>query len=426
MNKKILVEKKYLWIPVYAGHTEAHALRMLRILCGKELIYHFLLPWQENMFGAPDYYAALPISAWQGKELEISVEMTAEYCSLIRQEEEQPLPVEDRRRPKFHYTAPSGHLGVPNGLIYIDGFYHLYYQHNPMNTDWANMSWGHAFSADLVHFVYAGDVLFPDLDGVISSGTAIKNFKGCFGLPESAILYFYTSTGDRTRLCPTALATQRMAYSLDDGNTLIKYPDFELPFFEDGNRDPKVFWHEPSGHYIMVLYMTRNLFAIFRSKDLENWEQTQLLNLPPMWEMPDLFYLKDKDGTGMYAFLSADGYYYLGDFDGERFTPKTSMQCLYASGLPYAGQTFAGLEDRIVQISTLRTPNQGTLFTQVMGLPRELTLAKDKEGYYICQRFVPEASDYIEDTEKGQFVRDGHLTELISPDGRLYRPMIVR
>src|SRR5699024_2710544 len=102
-------------------------------------------------------------------------------------------------RPSVHFTAVHGWINDPNGLIYADGLFHYYFQYNPFDTEWQNMSWGHAVSRDLLHWRQEETVMSPDEDGPIFSGSAVENQQGLLGQPQEALLYFYTAAGGSSR-----------------------------------------------------------------------------------------------------------------------------------------------------------------------------------------------------------------------------------
>lgn len=136
------------------------------------------------------------------------------------------------------------------------------------------MSWGHAVSRDLLHWEQKDDVLFPDETGTMFSGSGIVNDRKMLGLPEDTVIFFYTADGNNNKWSAGKQFTQRIAYSTDGGETLHKIDKGVLPTVCKENRDPKVFWHEKSGAYIMTLWLEENDFGIFRSTDLLKWEQT--------------------------------------------------------------------------------------------------------------------------------------------------------
>lgn len=413
---KLVAEKKYLAIPVYAGEKDRSKLELLEIFVEGAKVYEFRIPKADREL--PSYYAYVPVGDYQNKELECKVDGLDENVLLekITQVEE----IEYTASKDIHHHAPYGWINDPNGMIYENGVYHLYYQHNPMNTEWENMSWGHSVSKDMVHFEYVSDVLFPDEDGTMFSGCAILNERGCFGLPKDAILFFYSVAGDANPWSKGKPFIQKLAYSLDHGKTLQKYEDWTLPHILGENRDPKIFWHEETSSYVMSLFLEGNIFAILRSADLEHWEESDRFELPPMWECPDLFKIKSEDNEEKWAFMSADGYYYLGDFDGYKFRIESEMLKLYESEYPYAAQSFSGLGERVVSIAWLRTKNHGKIYRGMMSVPREFSLGKDTSGYYVKQSFVKEAKAYIQ--EEGDFfvVRGEEVVEKIDKSGRIY------
>lgn len=437
----LTAERTYLAVPVYLydesmDRTERVRFDHLRLFYVKDasgkIIFRFVTSWKEDMTKDPDYVSCLNIGAWRGQRLTIETEQPKAFLDHIAQTDhqvysyatlkgEEDTGAEDPARPQLHYTAPVGWINDPNGLVYQNGVWHLFYQHNPMNVEWANMSWGHAVSDDLLHFHYVDDIMFPDDNGAMFSGCGLVNERGCFGLPKDALLFFYTASQDPTRLVPGVVNTQRLAFSTDNGKTIQKFEGWHLSNLGGDNRDPKIFWHEETKSYVMVLFLQGKSFAILRSADLEEWEITQKMDYDPMWECPDLVRLRADDGIEKWAFLSADGYYYLGNFDGYVFTPETGLLHLFEGEekLPYAGQTYSNTDERVIQIAWLRIPNRGTNYTGALSLPRELFLGRDEKGYYIRQRFAAEALPYEEELPDGSVrIRDSYIQETISPEGR--------
>lgn len=211
-----------------------------------------------------------------------------------------------------------------------------------------------------------------------------------------------------------------LAYSLDGGETLLPYPAFELAEYTRENRDPKILWHEASKSYIMVLFLEANAFAILRSTDLLHWEKTQEFSYPPMWECPDLFCLR-RGEEEVWAFTSADGFYYLGSFDGREFHEIQEMQSLFdTKGVsPYASQTAFGTDGRIVQISWLRTENHGELWNGLMSIPREFTLGGEEGSYYIKQEFIRESSSFTKEIDGRTVISDRLARESLDAEGRI-------
>ena len=214
-------------------------------------------------------------------------------------------------RPRWHMTAEYGWINDPNGLVFHDGIYEVYYQHNPKDVVWGNMTWGHQRTRDLVHFEKLEPVLFPDEFGTMFSGCSIINEQGLLGLPRDALIFFYTAAPEPKKGKPMEEQdwfSIRCAYSLDGGMTLVKTGKPVLESLAISNRDPKVFYHEPSGAYIMVLWIENHDVAVFRSKDLLHFELSAKFELEGAFECPDLFELP-VEGTEekKWVFWAGDG-----------------------------------------------------------------------------------------------------------------------
>ncbi len=445
MTKVITLRSRFLGIPVWniPGEENENKERLTILKDGKT-VYEFLLPISKDSVltdRKPDFYDYLQVigvnrnrfypdymtkaddNIRSGDEIMITGDLPDRFFDLVTEVDILPYYEECL----LHYHAPFGFASDPNGLIFDKGLWHIYHQHNPLGCGWGNMSWGHAVTEDFIHYSFEGDVLFPDELGVIYSGSAIKNDKGCFGLPKDAILYFYTCAGNapyRGKKEPPfnyrrGKSVQRMAYSLDGGKTLVKYPGFELDLKRSESRDPKVFFFRESGVFVMIVYLERNSFAILRSENMRDWEKTQELDLVPMWECPDLVEISDRSGNRRWALLSADGFYYMGKFDGCRFSFEGVMRGLYDDRVPYAGQTFSNVKGRTVAMSWLRRNNTGEDFTGYLSVPRELSLDRDEYGYYIRQSFARELDNFVEDEEDGGLlIRDINITERIDAQGK--------
>lgn len=320
-------------------------------------------------------------------------------------------------KPSLHFTPSYGWMNDPNGLVYHDGIYELYYQHNPRGIDWNCMTWGHARGTDLLHWEDLGDVLEPDENGLMFSGCAIRNDRGLLGLPKDALLFFYTAAGHSSRESKGKPYTIRLAYSTDGGKTLIKKDGIceageIMETLAAENRDPKVFWHEESGAYILVLWIENNDFGIWRSEDLEQFTMTQRVTLESGYECPDLFRLpvtSTKEGgreTGeeKWVFWTAHGYYYVGSFDGYEFHQEQERRCASQMGpdvvLPYAAQTFSGPE-KVLSVSWLRTKCVGGRTTGMMSIPKEFSLIRNKDGYILRQNFPSAVMEAFAQTENG-------------------------
>ena len=161
----------------------------------------------------PEYYSYLPVD-FLG-EFTSAPENSGYSVSDTLPEDTYREPL----RPLFHFTAAQGWLNDPNGLIYYEGKYHMFYQHNPAGNKWANMHWGHAVSTDLMHWKELPIALYPDESGTMYSGSAVEDTENVTGLKENGhnpLILFYTAAGNPR--------TQCMAYSVDGGGTFKKYP----------------------------------------------------------------------------------------------------------------------------------------------------------------------------------------------------------
>ncbi|MET1087360.1 MAG: glycoside hydrolase family 32 protein [Arthrobacter sp.] len=253
----------------------------------------------------------------------------------------------DRYRPEFHYTAGRNWLNDPNGLVYLNGTYHLFYQHNPFGPDWGNMSWGHATSPDLLHWEEQPVAIPCDEFEGLFSGSAVfdeHNTSG-FGTAENPpLVAIYTSA--YSEASPLAgRQAQSLAYSLDEGRTWSKYRG--NPVLDRASadfRDPKVFWYDggAGSYWVMVaVEAVQRQVVLYRSADLKAWEHLSTFGpanaTGGVWECPDLFELP-VDGNpqdsrwvlivninpGGIAGGSA-GQYFLGAFDGVRFRSETTV-----------------------------------------------------------------------------------------------------
>ncbi len=386
MKESWIADQKYLWIPIAKEKDK----KEVKILVDNELTWAFQVPINvasEEIDYKTDYYAELNIEKYTGKTVTIEGELPKAFFNAIKQDNK--LPKEKEEHPCIHFAARSGWINDPNGLYYQNGVYHLYFQYNPFDTVWENMSWGHAVSTDLLHWTQLDTVLYPDREGTVYSGCAIKNERDMLNLPKDIPLFFYTCAGDRNHWSAGKKFTQKLAYSLDEGNTLIRMDDILIDHLVDENRDPKVYWHDELNKYYMILYLTGYEYAIFLSEDLKHWEMTQKFTLDKCWECPDLRKVSGENGD-KWLFWCADGYYCTCEFDGRQITNMSTIKSAYKTKLPYAAQTFYGTKDRVILIPWMKTQNRDCSYTGLMGLPRELALVTIDGEEVLMQRPVRE------------------------------------
>ncbi|HMS56094.1 MAG TPA: glycoside hydrolase family 32 protein [Fimbriimonadaceae bacterium] len=291
-------------------------------------------------------------------------------------------------RPQFHFTAKRGWLNDPNGLVYAKGEYHLFFQHNPFGTNWGNMTWGHAVSKDLVHWKQLPNAIEPDDRGTIYSGSAVTDPSNTSGL-EADLIALYTSAGGNNDASKGKPFTQSLAFSRDNGRTWTKHPRPIIGHIEAENRDPKVDWHEPTKHWIMALYLNRDDFAIFRSRNLVDWQETQRVSFPGSNECPDFFEMNvEGSRERKWVFTGANGRYWVGSFDGMQFRPEQEPLQVEFGANNYAVQSYYGLpQGRRVQIGWMRDGHYPNMpFNQQMTFPCDLTLKK-VNGLFRLHRF---------------------------------------
>lgn len=310
----------------------------------------------------------------------------------------------EKHRPLFHFTPDSMWMNDPNGLVFLDGEYHLFYQYYPDSTVWGPMHWGHAISTDLVHWQHQPIALYPDSLGYIFSGSAVfdKNNTSALGTannpPLVAIFTYHNITGERSG--KNNFQSQGIAYSLDKGRTWKKYeknPVLPNPGIRDF-RDPKVNWNEETGKWIMIMAVQDHV-NIYSSPNLKNWtlESEFGQNLGAhggVWECPDLFKIKiansDESKWVMLVSINPGGpnggsatQYFTGNFDGHIFTTaQTDTRWIDKGADDYAGVTWSNIPDsdgRRIFLGWMSNWNYAQIVPTVkwrsaMTFPRELTL----------------------------------------------------
>ncbi|NLX21232.1 MAG: glycoside hydrolase family 32 protein [Phycisphaerae bacterium] len=303
-------------------------------------------------------------------------------------------------RPQFHFTAARNWLNDPNGLVFYKGEYHLFFQHNPIGIAWGNMTWGHAISTDLVHWRQLPNALEPDALGTMFSGSAVVDWPNSAGFQqgtEKTLVAIYTAAGGTSDASKGQPFTQCIAYSNDRGRSWTKYAGNPvLPHLVGSNRDPKVVWHQPSRHWIMALFMDGNTFALFNSPDLKQWNRLHDINMPDSSECPDFFEMPvtGEPGSRKWVLTAANGRYFVGTFDGQRFTPETGPHPSDLGANFYAVQTYSDIpptDDRRIQIAWMAGAKYPDMpFNQQMSFPCELTLHRSPEGLRLRRQPVRE------------------------------------
>ncbi|MGD0088926.1 MAG: glycoside hydrolase family 32 protein [Planctomycetota bacterium] len=295
-------------------------------------------------------------------------------------------------RPQFHFSPRKNWTNDPNGLVFYKGEYHLFFQHNPTDINWGNMTWGHAVSPDLVHWEQLPNAIEPDGLGTIFSGSAVVDWSNTAGFQkgdEKTIVAIYTAAGKPF--------TQCIAFSNDCGRTFVKYEKNPvLPHTIGDNRDPKVVWYEPGKKWIMVLFKDGNVYAFFSSPDLKAWTHLQDITVPGCGECPDFFEMPvdgDKNNK-KWVFTAANGHYLSGAFDGQKFTYEGTPQAADHGKNYYAVQSYSDIPEtdgRRIQISWMNGGKYPRMpFNQQMSFPCELKLRTFPEGLRLCRTPVQE------------------------------------
>lgn len=411
---KIKKGQTYLNLPV----SNSAKLVRARINSSGKVLDQFTIKLSESN---PDFWTFFDVTDYQGKSIAIEIENytppnfggmqpTANTVS------DQTLPVKaldlvhadskfpgmdslyaEKNRPQVHFTARRGWINDPNGLVYHNGEYHLYFQHNPYGWSWGNMHWGHAVSKDLLHWQELKEAIYPitDRDDVKNdaafSGSAVVDVKNTSGFRKNGIdpiIAFYTSTG----------RGECIQLSYDHGRTFSDYEG--NPILKHSGRDPKIFWYERGNHWVMVVWDNGekkklslgqdaiiNQQLIYTSPDLKTW--TLQSGVQGFFECPELFELpvEGQPGVSKWVMYDATGRYVLGDFDGKNFKIEQHLkQYEHGGAYFYASQTFNNTPDnRRIQMGWGRNIiHPGMPFNQPQLFPTELKLKQTFDGLRLC------------------------------------------
>lgn len=356
----------------------------------------------------PDYFQYLNVEQFLGKDVEVVCPQCKDVVFATVDEVPMAGVYKEKYRPTVHFSAARGWINDPNGLVYYNGTYHMFFQHNPAGNKWGNMHWGHAISNDLIHWDEQDSALFPDDMGTMFSGSGIVDYKNVTGLKTNendVILLFYTAAGNNNLISKGKKFTQCIAYSTDGGVTFDKYNNNPVvDHIEAENRDPKVIYSPELDKYIMALYLIENRYALFVSDDLLKWNKLQELNLPGDTECPDFYPLVvDGDENNIkWVFSGASDRYLVGDIIVGKYRPSQLPKSLHYGQNSYAAQTFSDIspeDGRRIRVAwnTFEIPD--THFNCSMCFPSEMTLKTIDGEIYLCTLPIKEIETIYMTTE---------------------------
>lgn len=401
VERRIQVEKRYVNLPVKNGAPK----RLMSIAVDGQEVRRFEIELADEK---ADWWAFVDLSAYQGKQATLKLDKLLETSSGLSSIEQSDLikgadPLyREKFRPQFHFSSRRGWLNDPNGLVYYDGEYHLFYQHNPYGWDWGNMHWGHAVSKDLIHWEELPIALYrwTMAKDHAFSGTAVVDWNNTSGFQtgkEKVLVAAFTDTG----------CGESIAYSNDRGRTWTYWPG--NPVIKHEGRDPKVFWYAPGKHWSMALYDEsegKRWITFYTSADLKNWQYQS--RIEGFFECPEVFELPvDGDSKNTrWVLYAADAKYVLGRFDGKTFTPEHSGKHQVHWGAYYASLTFNDMPDgRRVQIGWGQIAMRGMPFNQMMAFPCELSLRTTDDGIRMFAQPVKEIGRLRAKSHERQDVR---------------------
>ncbi len=325
-------QARYLLLPIEEKAPEAS----VKIITGNSLARTINV---RLALDAVDYYVPLDLQEWKDEEIKLLIHLfvdrangrdpKSEICwSKMKLSDSFDTENREKFRPVYHHTPEYAWMNDPNGMFYLNGEWHLYYQWGPYGSMWNNMTWGHSVSSDLIHWEHRPEVLKPDALGAIFSGSCVVDHNNTAGFGKGAIIALYTSAGE--------VQSQSLAYSLDGGNTFTKYEGNPILTSDIVDfRDPNMFWNEEIGKWNLILACGQEM-RIYTSDNLIDWKEESRFGKSygshdGVWECPDLFRLPvegtDEEKWVLFCNINPGGpsggsatQYFIGDFDGYKFT----------------------------------------------------------------------------------------------------------
>ncbi|MGQ1784706.1 MULTISPECIES: glycoside hydrolase family 32 protein [unclassified Saccharicrinis] len=354
-------------------------------------------------------------------------------CSQKKQQATKETASEyytEQYRPQYHFTPDSMWMNDPNGMVYYQGEYHLFYQYYPDANVWGPMHWGHAVSTDLVHWEHLPIGIYPDSLGWIFSGSAVVDWNNTSGLGSEEnppLIAIFTHHNDpMAKQERNDYQYQSIAYSLDKGRTWETYqgnPVLANPGIQDF-RDPKVIWSEKYNKWIMALAVKDHI-GFYSSPDLKSWTHESDFGKDVgghggVWECPDLFPIKDDRGNEKWVLLvsinpggpngGSATQYFVGEFDGNKFineNPSPQPIWLDHGKDNYAGVTWSDIPEQDGRRIFIGWMSNWQYATKVpterwrsgMTLPRELRLISKGDNYLLAAKPVAETASILNKTQ---------------------------
>ncbi|MBE0536224.1 MAG: glycoside hydrolase family 32 protein [Phycisphaerae bacterium] len=395
-EKEFVIAHEYLVLPI--DETEKKVPLSIYIDSEKLCDYEVALAAKAE---DAQWYAFFSLKRFEGQKARVVTRTTNSGLDLIKQTDNIPQHESfytEQLRPQFHFSSKRGWLNDVNGMIYYDGLYHMYYQHNPVSIEWGNMTWGHATSRDMVHWTEQPKVLFPHNEiGTCFSGAAFIDFMNQLG----------KKSGDQDVIVAAYLRTEiglSLAYSNDCGQTFKDY-EHNPVLNHPGERidTPRPFFYRPTGRWVSPTYdwfindkgQKRRCVGFYSSANLKDWkfesrvEQNgwgdELCGCVDFFQLP----IDGNEANVKWVMIFIDGSYIVGDFDGSVFYTLEGKPAhtedretsLVIRGNYYATMTFENHpQGRRVQLTWMRGDIPGMPFNHQITLPSELTLHSTPDG----------------------------------------------
>ena len=335
--------------------------------------------------------------------------------SLLSHAQQAPVPpATPQYRPAYHFSPAAHWMNDPNGMVYYQGTYHLFFQYYPDGMVWGPMHWGHATSTNLTSWKEQPIALFPDDLGYIFSGSAVVDANNTAGFGKNAMVAIFTHHDPKgEKAGAKTYQNHSLAYSLDVGKTWTKYkgnPVLKNPGIVDF-RDPKVSWNDVARKWIMTL-ATKDRITFFSSPNLKDWTREsefgeKLGAHGGVWECPDLFALTLNGQTHWVLIVNLNPggpnggsgtQYFVGSFDGHKFTPLND-KTKWADYGPddYAGVTWGNTGRRRIFLGWMSNwdyANQvpTSPWRNAMTVPRELALQQVGPEIYLTSQPTAEVA----------------------------------